>query len=173
MLSACMALIDNKAQRKEFERFYNENRRLGFSRAYSILHNEAEAEDALSEAFLRLAKCFQKVHNLSSHKLCSYFVIIVKNAALDMLRASSKEQTVEFDDELDYSDVSDEENADIERLEECISRLSETDREVLYLRFELELSHLDIARTLGISEEASRQRVRYARSKLKKELLKE
>ena len=40
MLSACMALIDSKAQREEFEIFYNDNKNLGYSKAYSILHDE-------------------------------------------------------------------------------------------------------------------------------------
>ena len=172
MLSACMALIDSKAQREEFEKFYNENKGLGYARAFSLLHDEQAAEDALSESFLRLAKCFQKVHNLSSHKLRAYFVIIVKNVAIDMLRHSGSINEVSFDDELSYSD-SEPENVDIERLEECIKKLSESDREILYLRYELELSHNDIAKSFGITEEASRQRLRYAKAKLKAELLKE
>ena len=45
MLSACMALIDSKAQREEFEIFYNDNKNLGYSKAYSILHDEQAAED--------------------------------------------------------------------------------------------------------------------------------
>lgn len=172
MLSACMALIDSKAQREEFEIFYNDNKNLGYSKAYSLLHDEQAAEDALSEAFLRLAKCFQKVHNLSSHKLRAYFVIIVKNVCIDMLRKSGDINEISFDDELRYPD-NEPENVDIERLEECIKKLSDTDREILYLKYELEFSHEDIAKTFGITEEASRQRLRYAKAKLKAELLKE
>ena len=172
MISACMALIDSKAQREEFEIFYNDNKNLGYSKAYSLLHDEQAAEDALSEAFLRLAKCFQKVHNLSSHKLRAYFVIIVKNVAIDMLRHSGSVNEIRFDDEIDYSD-SEIEDVNIERLEECIKRLSEADRELLYLRYELELSHIDIAKSFGITEAASRQRLRHAKAKLKAELLKE
>lgn len=172
MLSACMALIDSKAQREEFEKFYNKNRGLGYAKAYSMLSDEQAAEDAVSDAFLRLAKCFQKVHTLSSHKLLSYFVIIVKNVCIDMLRKSGDIKEISFDDELRYPD-SEPENVNIERLEECIKKLSDTDREILYLKYELEFSHEDIAKTFGISEEASRQRLRYAKAKLKAELLKE
>ena len=45
MLSACMALIDSKAQREEFEKFYNKNRGLGYAKAYSLLNDEQAAED--------------------------------------------------------------------------------------------------------------------------------
>ena len=79
---------------------------------------------------------------------------------------------IRFDDEIDYSD-SEIEDVNIERLEECIKKLSEADRELLYLRYELELSHIDIAKSFGITEAASRQRLRHAKAKLKAELLKE
>ena len=171
MLSAYTALIDGKTERQEFEAFYRKNRRLGMGKAYAILGNEALAEDALSEGFLRLAKCFQKVHDLPSHKLQAYFVIIVRNVSLDMLRKEQREQTLPFDEEL-YTDEP-LPDADVSRLKECMERLSDTDREILYLRYDLALEYGDIASTLGISEAASRQRVRYAKAKLRTELLKE
>ncbi|MGN0623601.1 MAG: sigma factor-like helix-turn-helix DNA-binding protein [Oscillospiraceae bacterium] len=48
-----------------------------------------------------------------------------------------------------------------------------TDREILYLRSELQLDYSEIAAALQISEAAARQRMRYAKSKLKKLLEKE
>ncbi|MCR5817332.1 MAG: sigma-70 family RNA polymerase sigma factor [Ruminococcus sp.] len=171
MLSSYTALIDGRAQRAKFERFYMNIRKAGLIRAYSILQDKADAEDALSEAFLRLAKCFDRVKNLPENKLRAYFAIIVKNAALDILRKSSKEQQLPFDDEVQY-DIRELPDADESLLSECIQRLSENDREILYMRYELELSHSEIAAALGISEEASRQRVRYAKSKLRTEFLK-
>ena len=55
MLSAYMAMIDDKALCCEFEKFYYDNRRLGMSKAYELLGDISMAEDALSEAFFRLA----------------------------------------------------------------------------------------------------------------------
>ncbi|MBR6338135.1 MAG: sigma-70 family RNA polymerase sigma factor [Ruminococcus sp.] len=172
MLSSYTALIDGRAQRAEFERFYSGNRKAGLIRAYAILQDKADAEDALSEAFLRLARCFGRVRSLPENKLRAYFAIIVKNAALDILRKTSKEQLLPYDDEAQY-DIAELPDASEERLSECIQRLSESNREILYMRYDLELSHGEIAAALGISEEASRQRVRYAKSKLRAELLKE
>ena len=64
MLSACMALIDSKAQREEFEIFYNDNKNLGYSKAYSILHDEQAAEDieVLCETVHEMDKgCIEKL----------------------------------------------------------------------------------------------------------------
>lgn len=170
MLSAYMALIDDSSLRTKFETFYNENRLYGMRTAYNILHNEALAEEALSEAFLSLARRFQKVHNLPSHKLQAYFVITVKNTALNMLKKEKSIETVEYDDELEHDDLP---QADYSVLVDCIKQLGGTDREILYLRSELQLDYSEIAAALQISEAAARQRMRYAKSKLKKLLEKE
>lgn len=165
MLSAYMALIEGTTEKEEFERFYRKNRRLGMGKAYALLHDEAAAEDALSESFLRLAKCFQKVHNLPSHKLLAYFVIIVKNVSLDMIRKDKAAEHILFDDELAYPEGPLPDAAQ-EKLLECIEKLNDTDREILYLRYDLELEYSDIAAALSITDAAARQRARYARNKL-------
>ncbi|MBR1764401.1 MAG: sigma-70 family RNA polymerase sigma factor [Ruminococcus sp.] len=164
MLSACMELIDSLPLREEFEKFYRANRLRGMRTAFNILRDEALAEDALSESFLKLAECFQKIHNLPSHKLQAYFVITVRNTSLNMLRREKLIDITNYDDERDYGDLPE---ADFERLESCIGRLSDTDREILYLRFDLELGYGEIAAALGVTEAAARQRLRYAKNKLR------
>ncbi|MBR1422139.1 MAG: sigma-70 family RNA polymerase sigma factor [Ruminococcus sp.] len=170
MLSSYLALIDDNALRSEFETFYFENRLKGMRAAYNVLNDKVLAEDALSEAFFKLAKCFQKIHSLPSHKLQAYFVITVKNTALNMLKKETHIETVEYDDELEHDELPE---VDYSILKDCITRLGDTDREILYLRFELELNYSEIAAALSISETAARQRVRYAKSKLRKLLEKE
>ena len=163
MLSAYMALIDSKPLRKEFERFYNDNRRLGMSKAYEVLGNISMAEDALSEAFFRLAKCFQKVHNLGPHDLVSYFVITVRNTSLNMLK-KEPEGELEYNDNMDHTELPD---ADEQLLRECMAMLPEGDRELLFMRYTLCLGSREIGAALGISDEAARKRVQYVRHKLK------
>ena len=165
MLTAYMVLIDDKAMRSEFEAFYYDNRLRGMRVAYNILHSEALAEEALSEAFFNAAKCFQKIHDLPSHKQQAFFVITVRNTALNMMKKERPDITVDYNDELDHNALPD---ADKGTLKECLSKLNDTDRDILYLRYELGYSHDEIAAALGISEDASRQRVRYAKSKLRK-----
>lgn len=168
MLCAYTALIDNKPLQKEFERFYIDNRRLGMGKAYELLGDISMSEDALSEAFLRLAKCFQKVHSLPYHKLQAYFVIIVRNVSVDLLRKQSRTEEVSFSEEHFAAEQTDElPDSDSGVLARCIGMLGDTDREILYLRFELELDYDEISRALGISVDAARHRVHHARQRLK------
>ena len=80
-------------------------------------------------------------------------------------RTEKKIETVEYDDELDHEPMPD---AHPSALNECIAKLSDTDREVLYLRTSLDLGYDEIASALGISAEAARARVSYARRKLRR-----
>lgn len=170
MLSAYMAMIDDKALCGEFEKFYTDNRIKGMRTAYGVLKNNALAEEALSESFMKLAKNFKKIHTLPSHKLLAYFVITVKNTALNMLKKESIVEKVEYNDELEHISLPD---TDAQHLKECIRDLSYTDREILYLRCSLGLEYEQIAQALGISLDASRQRLRHARAKLRSLLEKE
>jgi RNA polymerase sigma-70 factor (ECF subfamily) len=165
-----MAMIDSECDRYDFEQLFLDNKLKAFRTAYKILHNEESAEDAVSEAFLKIAECFQKIHNLTSHEMSRYVVITVRNTAINMLKKESKSERVAYNDELAYDEIP---QTDYSYLHDCVEQLSDTDREILYLRFTLELDYREIGTALGISDTAARQRVRYAKSKLTKLLEKE
>ncbi len=163
MLSAYMAMIDDKSLCADFERFYYDNRSLAMRTAMSVLHTNALAEEAVSESFMKLAKCFQKVHNLEPHDLVSYFVITVRNTSLNMLKKEYGGE-LEYDDSMDHTELPD---ADEQLLKECIALLPERDRELLFMRYTLCLGSREIGAALGISDEAARKRVQYVRHKLR------
>ena len=163
MLSSYMAMIDDKSLCSELERFYYDNRSLAMRTAMSVLHTNALAEEAVSESFMKLAKCFQKVHNLGPHDLVSYFVITVRNTSLNMLK-KEPEGELEYNDNMDHTELPD---ADEQLLRECMAMLPEGDRELLFMRYTLCLGSREIGAALGISDEAARKRVQYVRHKLK------
>lgn len=86
MLALYLTLIDNEDDKRSFEDLYNQNRSKAYAIAFNILKNKALAEEACSEAFFSLAKSFQKIKNLESHKLDYYIVITVRNASLNLLK---------------------------------------------------------------------------------------
>lgn len=51
-------------------------------------------------------------------------------------------------------------------IKQCVLKLSEKDREILYLRCVLGLTHNDIANSLHISDTTSRKRLQTARDNL-------
>ena len=102
------------------------------------------------------------------HKLDYYIVITVRNAATDILRKEKKyKEQLEYTDELDsYGD--DMSSYDIVELKDCISRLPQEDKDILYMRAVLELEYGEIARSLGIKPATARKRLQYARERLRK-----
>ena len=61
MLSLYLTLIDSEEDKKKFVQFYEAYRGLMHYTANRILQDDFAAEDAVQEAFLRIAKNFHKV----------------------------------------------------------------------------------------------------------------
>ncbi len=55
-----------------------------FKVANSILKNTFDAEEAVNEAFLRIAINFSKVSEANQHKARKFAVITVRNVAIDI-----------------------------------------------------------------------------------------
>ena len=155
-----MMLLDDDDDKSQFEELYNKYKNEAYHIAYRILCDNALAEDAVADAFLSLARSFKTVVSLDERKQHGYIVVTVSNAAKMILRKGRRHfDDVEFKED-EY--VPDEEITVHDRLwiKECMRRLCEADREILYLKYSLALGHGEIALALGISQEASRKRLR-------------
>lgn len=75
--------------------------------ADSILHDVHLAEDAVSEAFIKIINNLDKINPKDCYWTRGFVVIIVRNVALDMLRKQkkSKETMIDFDDSISYEDL--------------------------------------------------------------------
>lgn len=164
-----MALIDDEEYKKAFEKLYNDNKILAYSIAMKILGNNALAEEAVSDAFLSIAKNFQTVNSLDTHKKNKYIIITIRNASNMVLR---KEKNDIDNLPLDETIVSDDDfaNVDLQILKKCLHGLNQTDKEIIYLYYSLGMDHKQISDTLGISQAASRKRLQRAKQTLKRPL---
>lgn len=81
MLFICMALIDDEEDQKSFAELYNKYETMAISIALKILKSREAAEDACSEAFLGIAKCYERIKNLEPQELERYIVVTVKDEA--------------------------------------------------------------------------------------------
>ncbi len=168
-IAICMTMIDDEYEQSEFERLYLDNRQNAYAVAYKILHNDSLAEDAVSEAFFRVAKIFDKISHLDSVKLKYYTMSAVRNTALNILKKENRfAENASYSDEILYDNCNHTENEDTaEWIRLCMSKLSYTDHEILYLRISRALKFKEIAKLLGISQTAARQRFRVAKNNLK------
>ena len=162
-----MTLIDNSNDRLTFEIFYNRTFKTAYAVAMKYLHDHSLAEDVCSEAYLSIAKNFRRIRKFSSHEMDSYLVITIRNTSFNMLKKEKKYRESADIDEMEISLDNDIlENMNYKMLVDCIEKLKQTDRDILYLRVTLGLDYKQIASSFGITEEAARQRFRHAKSSL-------
>ncbi len=135
--------------------------------SFKILNNKFDAEDAVIQTFLNISDNIEKISNLPCPQIEPYCVVILKNESINIIRKSRK---VEFEENIDYLyqnlhhdevyNLEEEfmKTADKEILLSCINRLSDDEKNLIYLRFLNELSFKQISKLLDITEEAAKKR---------------
>ncbi len=154
----------------------------------SIVKNEAEAEDAVQEAWLRAYRCMHEFRGES--RLATWLVRIAVNVALGRLRGVARRaQVIPLDTTVDSAAFAGEPNMQVpeterpdrlaERgelrrvLEAHIDELPDSFRTVFMLRAVEEMSVEEVAAVLGIAESTVRTRHFRARSMLREALARE
>ena len=89
MLPLYLAMIDTDEDRTKFAALYERYSRLMFYIARQILSDEQLSEDAVQEAFLRIAKNMHKVGDVSCPQTRNFSVIITRNVAITMKKQNA------------------------------------------------------------------------------------
>ncbi|WP_165613382.1 RNA polymerase sigma factor [Desulfotruncus arcticus] len=111
--------------------------------ANSILHETHLAEDAVSEAFIRIIDNLEKINTINDHQTRGFVVIIVRNISLDLLRRQNRNQTKPLDDYIEYSEYKEPVLDDIaargacDKIADSIAKLNKNYSDILYLKMEL------------------------------------
>ncbi|MDD6042862.1 MAG: sigma-70 family RNA polymerase sigma factor [Eubacteriaceae bacterium] len=175
MLSLYLTLIDTEEDKIRFTRLYEQYRHLMFYIAQKILDDPNLSEDAVQEAFLRIAKNFHKVGDILCPETRNFAVIITRNIALSM--ASHRHNDMDMDTYIQT--VSTEFTEDVfevvsnKSLTECIMKLPEIYRDTLYLYHLYGYTFNEIANLLSVPVETTKKRAQRARVLLKEMLEKE
>lgn len=138
--------------------------------AYSVLRNAADAEDAVQEAFLRVLRHRDTLGEVRDHRV--WLIRIVWNVVLDRKRrAKTRPETddvAELARVLPANGLSAEDRAAAAQhhaqVLACVEQLPAKEREVLTLSAFEELSSVEIASVLGITESSVRSRLFRARN---------
>ena len=148
MFSYLMMLISTPENQSKFEIIYRHYGGLMYHIAYKILNHQQDAEDAVQQAFIKIAENIDKISKPVCPKTQSYIVTIVESKAIDCYRANKRRNTVEYNDEINGLSVP-ESNSSC--LSECILKLPARYREVIILKYYHGLSCKEIASQLDIS----------------------
>lgn len=130
--------------------------------AISILHNDADAADAISETVL---KCWSDIGKLRKDKYFKTWLIrILINNCNDIIRKNSRTIYMESYEAIEPCDESDitEEN-----INECFNGLSENYRLVMILYYNHGFKIKEIAKMLDMNENTVKTRLSRARNEFK------
>ena len=138
--------------------------------AYSVLRNTADAEDAVQEAFVRVLRHREQLVEVRDHRV--WLIRIVWNVVLDRKRRMKTRP--ETDDVSEMARVLPSKGLSAEEIAAaaqhhawvlaCVEQLPGKEREVLQLAAFEELSSVEIAAVLGITESSVRSRLFRARN---------
>ena len=151
---------DDRSRFHELHKLY---RAVMLNVAAGVLKDCHLAEDAVQEAFLRIARNLHKISEVDSPSTRAYVLTIVRNVSLTMLARLERQVPVE---RLDTEEILCDgmEDAVFDRMNyelalSIIRTLPEIYRETLLLYYVDELNTVEIARKTGVSIETVKKRL--------------
>ena len=153
-----------------FEYVYEKYKRLLWRRAYDILKDYALAEDAVSEAFIRVYRHFHRIVDPDSGQTAAFLVTIVRNVAINLYHKKNRNLPTDMNDFEQVSDFDLEETIaakdEAAHAVKLIGRLNEDLKAVFLLKYAHDLPHKEIGRLLDITENNVTVRLFRAKKKL-------
>ena len=174
MISGALAILKSEAQRNEMSAFYEKNKNRLLSIALKILNYKEDAEDAVQDAFLKIADKPDTFFSLDGKKRIVYFCAVVKNASVDRYNGRKKVQLEPLNEDVVYQNEPELlENLMLEdishkELIEFIRGLPKRQQNVLVMTRLSKLSISETARQLNISKKVVNQHLYLARKAIKK-----
>ena len=162
---AYLQLIDSPEEQSRFEELYITYRELMFHVAKGILGNDQDAEDAVHDAFLSMAKNFDKISTADRHKTKAFVVIVVENKAINTYHHKRRHSASEYLDDISGIPIH---LPDEDGMARCLWKLPARYREFFLLKYEWGYDNRELSALLGISEAGVRKLNQRAKAFLEK-----
>jgi len=163
-----MQLIECDEDKAKFEEIYSHYQRLMYFVAYKVVGNEADAEDAVQQAFVSIIENLDKIGIIDSPQTKSYVAIIAEHKAIDIVRA--KKRFVELNEDITGFEI--ELPGDC-GLADAMSKLPGRYREVLLLRYDNGYNTQEIAQILDMKRGTVQKLIWRAKEMLTKKMKEE
>lgn len=162
-----LMMIDGEEEKRKFVILYEKYRCLMLKVACNILQDNFLAEDAVHEAFMKIARNMKKIGEVDTLETKRYLITVTKNATIDIYRKKKRKINREISmDELGESSVplSYMETEVDEGTLEILKDLPVKYRDVFLLKYANEMDNDEIAKLLKLSEGTVRQRLSRGKS---------
>lgn len=180
MLQLYLQLLNTCSEQEKFKQLYETYHRLMHWEALRVLQDRQLAEDAVQESFLRMIKNFHKIGEISCPQTKRFVVIIVRNAARNLLAKESRLRSMQ-DFGMTCGDAGEEEASRSiwenlskgfdetpdavlhKEILQTVQSLPDWAADVLLLSAVYGCSTRELASVLGITIEAAKKRLQRAR----------
>ena len=144
--------------------------------ALAVLHNHAQAEDAVSDAYYRVVRHIGMLGKPDSPQTRQYMIRTIRSTAISQYRKNQRESAhcLPIDEtQTDIPDRSDiltrriERHSLLETIASLLGILNETDRQIVVWYGRDGIGFDRIAARLGMTEAAARKRFERARKRMK------
>lgn len=164
--------IENGDDRSFVEELFRQYGKKIYLLAYNILNNVGMAEDCLQNVMKKVIDNVGLFRDCDKNKMKCLIVKCTRNAAIDLYRSERRRRSFEtelgaFEEDSDgeFADsagtsediIINEENK--RRLMELINLLEPAYRDVLLMKYKMEMKNTDIAAVLGVSEDVVNTRI--------------
>ena len=165
LLTFLLAALESDEDRALFTEIYDQNHDRMEQTALRILKDPHDAEDAVQNAFLQIIRNFDALLEIPCKKRIFWCISIVKNEALAILRKKKKTVLME---ELEGNPAAGVEEAmSYKEVVRLFAQLPETYRSVLEMKMILGYSGKEIAKRMGLTENAVNVRITRGRAMLR------
>ena len=159
-----LQMVETAEQRSLLETLYMTNRQLMYGVAFRILRNQEDAEDAVHQAFVKIAENITKISDPNCPKTRSFVVTIVENKAIDIYNKRKKHPLLPYEEAVEGMTV--EYSGDNE-LTACLAKLPANYRNFLMLKYYHGYTTRETAKLLGLSLFNAQKLDQRAKAKLK------
>lgn len=162
MILLIIQAIENDQERDAVARIFELYYKRMYKRAFDILNNSHDAEDAVQETFLRISSNVKDFMDTDSPETIALISIYTRNVALNMYNRKKKQNSL-FDQRKDISEmdldlVATGEDVEeivinketVELVHKAINQLDDMYRDVILLKYFYHKRNIDIADILGI-----------------------
>ena len=164
MLQTLLTLMEEQSDRIRFEDIYNGYYKQMLMVATSVLDNSEDAEDAVQDALLRIAKNMTALHNREDWAIRGYVLTVAKNSALQIRKRNMRRcpktvspQTERIEEDVVFLQVIN--SLDYELLYRAVRHMDYRYRQVLTLVYLQGMSPKEAARVLGRKEDTVRKQL--------------
>lgn len=153
---------------REFERLYRESYAVVYSWVRVRMSCDADAEDVVSEAFMKAARAFA-TFDPARAKFGTWVTAIAKNCMMSHFRKQRPSVALEDAPEVAFAqDGHEEEACSLATVKQLLACLDDDERELVALKYREGMRNVDIAKELGINQSTVSTKLARALAKMRR-----